>query len=141
MALPTVRLKPQRPDRLRHPWVYDNEIAAGPPAEFQNGGVVRVLDSRGKTLGAGYLNAKSKIAVRYLSRRQGEAVDAEFWRSRLAQAFQYRQAHYAQSGTLPEMFRLVHGEADGLPGLIVDKYGPFLVVQFLALGAWNPGAK
>jgi 23S rRNA (cytosine1962-C5)-methyltransferase len=134
MALPTVKLKPQRPERLRHPWVYDNEIAAGPPEGFSNGGVVRVLDSRGKTLGAGYLNRKSKIAVRYLSRRQGEAVDAGFWRSRLTQAYQYRQAHYAPNGVLPEAFRLVHGEADGLPGLIVDKYGPFLVVQFLALG-------
>ena len=53
MALPIVKLKPQRPERLRHPWVYDNEIAAGPPEGFSNGGVVRVLDSRGKTLGAG----------------------------------------------------------------------------------------
>ncbi len=134
MALPTVRLKPQRPERLRHPWVYDNEIATGPPEGFSNGGVVRVLDSRGKTLGAGYLNYKSKIAVRYLSRQQGEAVDADLWRSRLTQAGKYRQAHYSKDGVLPEAFRLVHGEADGLPGLIVDKYGPFLVVQFLALG-------
>ena len=134
MTLPTVKLKPQRPDRLRHPWVYDNEIATGPPSDFQNGGVVRVLDSRGKTLGAGYLNAKSKIAVRYLSRQREETVNAEFWASRLRQAYEYRRAHYSLDGTLPEMYRLVHGEADGLPGLIVDKYGDFLVVQFLALG-------
>ena len=131
MALPIVKLKPQRPERLRHPWVYDNEIAAGPAGEFENGGVVRVLDSRGKTLGAGYLNHKSKIAVRFLSRHRDEAVNAGFWQTRLAQAHKYRQAHY---GPLPEAFRVVHGEADGLPGLIVDKYGPFLVVQFLALG-------
>ena len=134
MAIPTVKLKPQRPDRLRHPWVYDNEIATGPPEGFENGGVVRVLDSRGKTLGAGYLNHKSKIAVRFLSRRKEEAVDEKFWQSRLAQARAYRQAHYADAGTLPIAYRLVHGEADGLPGLIVDKYGEFLVVQFLALG-------
>jgi 23S rRNA (cytosine1962-C5)-methyltransferase len=134
MALPTVKLKPQRPDRLRHPWVYDNEIATGPPDGFLNGGVVRVLDSRGKTLGAGYLNHKSKIAVRYLSRHRDEAVNAEFWQSRLAQASQYRIAHYGEAGKLPTAYRLVHGEADGLPGLIVDKYGDFLVVQFLALG-------
>ena len=131
MALPIVKLKPQRPERLRHPWVYDNEIAAGPAGDFENGGVVRVLDSRGKTLGAGYLNHKSKIAVRFLSRHRDEAVNAGFWQTRLAQAHKYRQAHY---GPLPEAFRVVHGEADGLPGLIVDKYGPFLVVQFLALG-------
>ena len=134
MALPTVKLKPQRPDRLRHPWVYDNEIAAGPPDGFLNGGVVRVLDSRGKTLGAGYLNHKSKIAVRYLSRQRDEAVNGDFWKSRLKQAHQYRMAHYAEAGTLPAAYRLVHGEADGLPGLIVDVYGAFLVVQLLALG-------
>ncbi len=134
MALPTVKLKPQKPDRLRHPWVYDNEIAAGPPDEFENGGVVRVLDSRGKTLGAGYLNHKSKIAVRYLSRRQGEAINANFWAARLRQASLYRAAHYSEAGALPAAYRLVHGEADGLPGLIVDVYGAFLVVQFLALG-------
>lgn len=131
MALPIVKLKPQRPERLRHPWVYDNEIAAGPAGDFENGGVVRILDSRGKTLGAGYLNHKSKIAVRFLSRHRDEAVNAGFWQTRLAQAHKYRQAHY---GPLPEAFRVAHGEADGLPGLIVDKYGPFLVVQFLALG-------
>ena len=134
MALPIVKLKPQRPERLRHPWVYDNEIATSPPGGFENGGVVRVLDSRGKTLGAGYLNHKSKIAVRFLSRQKDEAVNADFWQSRLAQAYKYRAAHYSDNGTLPEAFRLVHGEADGLPGLIVDKYGPSLVVQFLALG-------
>jgi len=134
MALPTVKLKPQRPDRLRHPWVYDNEIATGPPEGFLNGGVVRVLDSRGKTLGAGYLNHKSKIAVRYLSRQRGEAVNADFWAARIQQAYQYRVAHYSEAGGLPMAYRLVHGEADGLPGLIVDVYGTFLVVQFLALG-------
>ena len=134
MTLPTVKLKPQRPDRLRHPWVYDNEIAAGPPDGFSNGGIVRVLDSRGKTLGAGYLNAKSKIAVRYLSRQREEAVNADFWASRVRQAYLYRVAHYSKAGVLPAAYRLIHGEADGLPGLIVDKYGDFLAVQFLALG-------
>ena len=134
MALPTVKLKPQRPDRLRHPWVYDNEIATGPPAGFDNGGIVRVVDARGKTLGSGYLNHKSKIAVRYLSRQWEETINAGFWQARLAQASQYRAAHYTEGGVLPVAYRLVHGEADGLPGLIVDVYGAFLVVQFLALG-------
>jgi len=134
MALPTVKLKPQRPDRLRHPWVYDNEIATGPPDGFLNGGVVRVLDSRGKMLGAGYLNHKSKIAVRYLSRQRDEAVNDDLWGARIRQAYLYRVAHHSKAGVLPMAYRLVHGEADGLPGLIVDVYGAFLVVQFLALG-------
>ena len=131
---PTVRLRPQRPDRLRHPWVYDNEIATGPPEGFENGGVVRIVDARGKMLGAGYFNARSKIAVRYLTRRGDISVDAAFWRSRIVQAYEFRQAHYREGDALPVAYRLVHGESDSLPGLIVDVYGPFLVVQFLALG-------
>ena len=134
MKLPTIKLRPQRPDRLRHPWVYDNEIATGPPEGFENGGVVRVVDARGKTLGAGYLNARSKIAVRYLTRRGDVPVDAAFWRSRIVHAHEFRQAHCLEGGALPVAYRLVHGESDSLPGLIVDIYGPFVVVQFLALG-------
>lgn len=132
--VPTIKLKPQRPERLRHPWVYDNEIATGPLPGFLNGGVVRVADSRGKALGVGYFNHKSKIAVRFLSRKRDEAIDAGFWGRRLESALRYRQAHCTEQGALPAAYRLVHGEADGLPGLIVDVYGEFLVVQFLALG-------
>ena len=134
VKLPTVKLKPQRPERLRHPWVYDNEIATGPPEGFENGGVVRIVDARGKMLGAGYLNARSKISVRYLTRRGDVPVDDAFWRSRITRAFEYRQTHYSEGDALPVAYRLVHGESDGLPGLIVDVYGAFLVVQFLALG-------
>ncbi len=133
-TFPTVKLKPQRPERLRHPWVYDNEIATGPGDVFVNGGLVRVVDARGKALGTGYLNYKSKIAVRYLSRKRDLAVNAELWAVRLRQAAEYRHSYYAEAGVLPPAYRIVHGEADGLPGLIVDKYGDFLVVQFLALG-------
>lgn len=134
MALPNVKLKPQRPDRLRHPWVYDNEIGTGPPNGFENGGIVRVQDARGKALGIGFLNPRSKIALRYLTRRGDEAVDAHFWQVRVERAHRFRLAHYAEGGTLPPAYRLSHGEADGLPGLVVDVYGEFAVMQFLALG-------
>ena len=135
MAFPIVKLKPQRPERFRHPWVYDNEIANGPPAGFENGGVVRVQDARSKTMGLGYLNSRSKIIVRYLTRRSDVAIDAAFWRERVTQAFQYRQAHFCrENGILPPAYRLVHGESDGLPGLVVDVYGEWAVMQFLALG-------
>ena len=134
MALPNVKLKPQRPDRLRHPWVYDNEIGTGPPNGFENGGIVRVQDARGKALGIGFLNPRSKIALRYLTRRGDEAVDAHFWQVRVERAHRFRLAHYAEGGMLPPAYRLSHGEADGLPGLVVDVYGEFAVMQFLALG-------
>ena len=140
VKLPTIKLRPQRPDRLRHPWVYDNEVASGPPDGFENGGVVRVVDARGKSLGAGYFNGRSKIVLRYLTHRGDVPVDAAFWRSRLLRAHEFRQAHYLEGDSLPAAYRLVHGESDGLPGLIADVYGatapggPFIVVQFLALG-------
>jgi len=133
MKLPAVKLKPQRPERLGHPWVYDNEIAAAPPG-FDNGGLVSVQDARGRTLGVGFANLRSTIAVRYLTRRFDEPVDAAFWQGRLRRAWEYRQARYAQPGPMPPAFRLAHGEADGLPGLVVDIYPGFAVAQFLALG-------
>ncbi|BDI29880.1 hypothetical protein CCAX7_19310 [Capsulimonas corticalis] len=133
MAIPTIKLKPQRPERLTHPWIYDNEIGAGPGADFTNGGLVRVLDARGKTLGVGYLNSRSKIAVRYLTRKN-VPVDDAFWRARVQAAFDYRAARYAADGGAPPAYRLIHGESDGIPGLVVDIYQDFAVAQFLALG-------
>lgn len=136
MALPTIKLKPQRPERLTHPWIYDNEVATGPDAgsDFLDGGVVKIVDARGKALGVGYLNTHSKIAVRYLSRDPGTSINARFWRDRLAAAYEYRRRRYAGAGGLPPAFRLSHGEADGLPGLVVDIYHGFAVAQFLARG-------
>jgi 23S rRNA (cytosine1962-C5)-methyltransferase len=134
MPYPIVKLKPQRPERLGHPWVFDNEIAAGPPSGFESGGIVRVVDSRARTLGIGYANLRSKIAVRYLSRRADVDIDDTFWHGRIRAAFAYRQARCAGLGALPPAYRLVHGEADDLPGLIVDVYPDYAVAQFLALG-------
>ena len=134
MNLPTVTLKPQPPDRKAHPWVYDNEIAEGPAAGFEDGGLVQIKEAKGRVIGVGYANRQSKIAVRYLTHRYDETVDADFWRRRVQRALAYRQAHHAEDGQLPIAYRLSHGESDGLPGLVVDVYGPYAVVQFLALG-------
>lgn len=121
-------------DRRRHPWVYDNEIASGPDAGFADGDLVMVEDFRGKPVGTGYFNRKSKIALRYLTRNPQEEVDESFWKARVRRAYNYRRDRYAGRGGLPSAFRLVHGEADGLPGLTVDVYDRFAVCQFLALG-------
>lgn len=136
MPYPVVRLKPQRPERVGHPWIYDNEVASGPEpaAKFENGGCVAVQDSRGKRLGIGYLNERSKIAIRYLTRNPAESIDPSFWRERIRRAHAYRQARYAALGGLPAAYRLSHGEADGIPGLVADIYGDYAVTQFLALG-------
>ena len=131
---PTIKLKPQRPERIGHPWVYDNEIASAPQSGFASGGIVRIQDSRGRTLGTGYANLASKIAVRFLTRRFDEHIDTHFWHNRLQRAYAYRQARYASQNALPPAYRLAHGEADGLPGLVVDIYPGYAVAQFLALG-------
>jgi 23S rRNA (cytosine1962-C5)-methyltransferase len=135
MSLPVISLKPQKPGRRRHPWVYDNEIATEPDEkEFSNGGLVKVRDSQGRIQGVGFLNKNSRIAFRYLSRNPSTVIDNEFWRHRVKTAYDYRRARYRGRPEMPEAFRLIHGESDGFPGLVADVYGKFVVVQFLALG-------
>ncbi len=130
-SLPVLALRPLRLERIGHPWIYDNEVALPPGAGFADGSLVRIVDAKGRTLGIGYANLQSKIAARFLTRRADVTVDAAFWQGRIQQALAYRQARYQ---TLPPAFRLAHGEADGLPGLVVDVYPGYAVVQFLARG-------
>lgn len=133
-ALPIIKLRPQKPDRYRHPWVYDNELIEVPDEGFQNGGLVHARDARGRIQGTGFLNMNSKIAFRYLTRDPEEVVDNAFFQGRIKAALRFRKEHYVINGNLPRSFRLAHGEADGLPGFVADVYGDFVVVQFLALG-------
>ncbi len=134
MPLPVIQLKPQRTERRRHPWAFDNEIAVGPDSDFKNGGLVQAADANGKIQGVGYFNQNSRIAFRYLTRKRAEEIDEKFWRHRIDAAYKYRRARYAARSQFPQAYRLVHGEADALPGLVVDVYGDFAVLQFLALG-------
>jgi 23S rRNA (cytosine1962-C5)-methyltransferase len=140
MPLPSITLKSQPHERRHHPWVYDNEIATGPGRNFENGGLVTVLDFKGRMVGTGYLNHESKIAFRYLTRNPDELIDEGFWLKKVQSAYRYRQERYLGTGGLPNAYRLIHGEADGIPGLTVDIYGGFAVVQFLAMGLelWRP---
>jgi 23S rRNA (cytosine1962-C5)-methyltransferase len=126
---PTVRLRLQRPDRVGHPWVFAGEIADVPPAA--DGSVVRVVDARGHVLGMAYLNTRSKITLRYLTSRD-EPIDARWWYARVEQALARRALLPGVDRT--DALRLVNAEADGLPGLIVDRYADTLVMQLLALG-------
>jgi 23S rRNA (cytosine1962-C5)-methyltransferase len=114
--------------RSGHPWIYRAGVAV---VEENTGaeGLARVLDPEGRFLGQAMLSRESKITLRMLTRRQ-EPVDRAFLRARLNRALGFRERH------LPgrDAVRLVFGESDGLPGLIVDSYGPHLVVQSLAWG-------
>jgi 23S rRNA (cytosine1962-C5)-methyltransferase len=131
ITLATLKLKPRRPERYGHPWVYDNEIGAPPEPAVEDGSLIGVIDHNGKSLGVGYYNAKSKISVRLLGTPDSETVDTAFWRRRFKAAREFRSRFHRP---LPPMYRLIHGEADNIPGLVIDKYGDWIVLQILALG-------
>ncbi|RJX20944.1 MAG: class I SAM-dependent rRNA methyltransferase [Ammonifex sp.] len=126
-----VILLPGREKRLLsgHPWVYFTQVGEV-EGEFAAGDVLEVCDARGRFLGRGYANPSSQIFARLLTRRRDEAIDREFFRRRLEAAAAYRKKVVKDTTA----YRLVNAEADFLPALVVDRYGNYLVVQFLALG-------
>ncbi|MGC8875344.1 MAG: class I SAM-dependent rRNA methyltransferase [Chloroflexia bacterium] len=131
---PRVVLKPGREKsvRQRHPWVFSGAIARveGQP---EPGEVVDVTSDQGEFLARGCYSPRSQIRVRLCTWDRDEAVDAAFLRRRLERALAGRAALLGDSSTTA--FRLVHAESDGLPGVVVDRYGPFIVVQLLTQGA------
>ena len=109
-------------------WVYDNEIASI-NGDFVNGDVVEVHYFDGYCMGCGYINTKSKITVRMLSRKKDTVIDAAFLERRVRDAWEYRRETIDTSSC-----RVILGEADFLPGIVVDKFSDVLVVESLALG-------
>jgi 23S rRNA (cytosine1962-C5)-methyltransferase len=107
-----------------HPWIYRTDIYDEPQDEP---GIVRVTDRRGRFLGQALYSPKSEIRLRLLTRGE-EAVDAGWWGERIAAAVRRRE------GIRATAWRAVHAEADGLPSLVVDKYGPWVVAQILSAG-------
>jgi 23S rRNA (cytosine1962-C5)-methyltransferase len=121
----------EKPVRNRHPWIFSGAVdhIEGQP---QDGDLVRVTDNQGQYLATGYLNRRSQIVVRLLTWDAEERVDRNFWRRRLERAIAGRVQLAGDPAT--NAYRLVHAEADGLPGLVVDRYGDWLVIQCLTLG-------
>ncbi|MHB9146647.1 MAG: class I SAM-dependent rRNA methyltransferase [Symbiobacteriia bacterium] len=117
-----------------HPWVYGNEVE-NVHGHYQPGDIVDVVDHRGRFLGRGYINPASQILVRLLTRAE-ETIDEAFIRRRVRDAWAYRQTVLEGSGALePDgACRVIYSEADGLPGLVVDRFADHLVVQSLTLG-------
>lgn len=109
-------------------WIYDNEIDRI-NGRFENGGIVDVLDFDGYFLGKGFININSKITVRIMTRKKDTNIDREFIDRLVKIAVQYRVDTVDMSSC-----RLIFGEADGFPGLVVDKFSDVLVVESLALG-------
>lgn len=109
-------------------WIYDNEIDTITGA-VENGALVRVNDFDGFVLGIGFINRKSKLTVRMLTRDKDAEINEEFLEKRVRAAWEYRKKTVDTSSC-----RLIFGEADFLPGLVVDKFSDVCVVQSLALG-------
>ncbi len=110
-----------------YPWIFNNEIN-GFDGIIENGKVCKVLTNDGKFVCYGFLNTNSKIMVRVLSLDENEEINKDFFKKRIMYAISHRK-HLGWSAT-----RLIFSEADFLPGLIVDKYGDYLSVQFMSLG-------
>ena len=109
-------------------WIYDNEVDRV-EGEFEDGDIIDVSDFDGYPLGVGFINRNSVIRIRMMSRKKGTVIDDAFLERRLRDAWEYRKAT-VDTGSC----RIVFGEADFLPGIVIDKYGTVLTVQSLALG-------
>lgn len=136
MALPIVLLAEGREKSLlrRHPWVFSGAIADG-RGEPAPGDTVEVRDSRNRPLGLGAWSPASQIRVRMWTFDNSTPVDADFFKSAVARCAAARRSRgFIFDDT--SAFRLVHAENDGLPGCIVDRYGRYLVIQFLS-AAWE----
>jgi len=131
-----LRLKPNEERRLRagHLWVYSNEIDTEhtPLKTLPAGALCRIADSRGNPLGTGYINPHALLCARLLTGQGDAAIDAAWFGRRLRAAATLRERLYSQPS-----YRLVHGEADGLPGLVIDRYGDVFVVQIGTAGMEN----
>src|SRR3989304_8698615 len=129
---PQLILKPERERSLlrRHPWVFSGAVAEvrGDP---QSGATVELISSEGDFLAQAAYSQQSQINARIWSWERDDKIDPRFIQARLQRAIQARAGVEAESNA----YRLVHAESDGLPGLVVDKYGEVLVLQCLSWGA------
>jgi 23S rRNA (cytosine1962-C5)-methyltransferase len=125
----TIRLRAGKERSLlrRHPWIFESAIAKG---GGDSGETVRVESSEGQFLGWAAFSPQSKIRARVWSFEENQRIDAAFFSTTIAQSIRARSRFDIQSDGM----RLIHGESDGLPGLIVDRYGDTLVAQFTSAG-------
>ncbi len=129
---PTIRLRPREGRRVRSgsPWAFSNEIVMDLAAKaLAPGTLVKLARDDGEPLGIGYFNPRSLIAVRLLSADAGTEIGAEFFVAKLRQALSLREAFFKEP-----FYRLVHAEGDGLPGLVVDRFGGTAVMQVTTAG-------
>lgn len=109
-----------------HPWIYKSDVTRRPSAPA---GVVRVVDSRNKPLGVALWSPRSEISLRLLDRDASARIDVSWWRGRVAECVERRSGIHGTNA-----YRLVHGEGDGMPSLVCDRYDRWLVVQVMSAG-------
>jgi 23S rRNA (cytosine1962-C5)-methyltransferase len=134
-AHPLIRIRPKEGRRARAgaPWIFSNEIDMDAKAKaLAPGSLVRVQGDDGQNFGTGYFNPKSLIAVRLLDPASNERIDAAFFANRLKRALAIRETLYDAP-----YYRLVHAEGDGLPGLVIDRFGDVCSVQVTTAGMEN----
>jgi 23S rRNA (cytosine1962-C5)-methyltransferase len=132
-TLPAVRLKIER--RSSHPWIFQKMVEK-PATRLPPGSVVDVLDRAGQWVGRGFYNGHSRIALRVLTSDPAEAIDEEFFRRRLARAVALRR-DWLKLDDVTDAYRLVHAEGDDVSGLVVDRFGRTLVLEFFSAGMWR----
>ena len=128
MAVATLKKGEGRTLKAGGLWVFDNEIESV-MGDFEDGDIVVVHDYDGYGMGRGYINRHSKIRIRMLTRNKDQEIDAAFLKMRVKEAWEYRKKTVDTSSC-----RIIFGEADFLPGIVIDKFADVCVVQSLALG-------
>src|SRR5262245_52719018 len=132
-TLPQVRLKIAR--RSAHPWIFQKMVEK-PAKRLPGGTVVDILDRDEQWVGRGFYNGHSRIALRVLTSDPAEVVDEEFFTRRLTRAISLRR-DLLQLESVTDSYRLVHSEGDELSGLVVDRFGKTLVMEFFAAGMYR----
>src|SRR6476661_232830 len=127
-SMSTVTITHRGEERVRsgHPWIYKSDVAK---IDARAADIVRVIGTRGRTLGHALYSDRSEIALRFIT-HDAAPIETSLWRRRLSQAIDFRERLDLDATA----YRLVHGEADLLPSLIVDRYGDYLVLQALSQG-------
>ncbi len=131
--LPSVRLKIVR--NSSHPWIFQKMVEK-PERKIPNGGVVDILDRDGKWVARGLYNGHSRITLRVLTADANEQIDASFFAKRIERAVSLRR-ELLKLDDVTDAYRLIHSEADGLSGLVVDRFGSTLVLEFFAAGMYR----
>lgn len=127
METATITTKGLRRRESGHPWIYRSDVAHRPDMEA---GIVRVEDSRKRPLGLALWSPRSEISLRFIESDANAVIDAGWWRNRIANAVSRRTG----LETVTNAYRVVHGEADGMPSLVVDRYDRWAVVQLMSAG-------